>query len=62
MYCILQSEKVGARGCSIKKGVLENLLKFARKDLRQSLFLNKVAGSATLLKRDSCEFLRKPIL
>ena len=52
MHCILQSEKVVAWGCSMKKVVLENLLKFSRKDLRWSLFLNKVAEPATLLKKD----------
>ena len=40
---------------SIKKGVLENFLKFTGKHLCQSLFFNKVAGlkflqAATLLK------------
>ena len=53
MYCISQSEKVVAWGCSMKVGIPENLLKFARKDIRRSLFLNKVAGSAASLKRDS---------
>ena len=36
-----------------KKGLLKNLTKFTAKDLRQSLFLNKVAGlrPATLLRK-----------
>ena len=41
------------RRCSIKKGVPGNFVTFKGKDLRQSLFLNKVAGlrPATLLKK-----------
>ena len=30
--------------CSVEKGVLRNFAKFTGKHLRQSLFLNKVAG------------------
>ena len=30
--------------CSIKKGALRHFVKFSGKHLRQSLFLNKVAG------------------
>ena len=39
--------------CSVRKSVLRNLAKFTGKDLRQSLFLNKVAvlKPATLLKK-----------
>ena len=50
------------RRCLSKKGVLRNLAKFTRKQLRQSLFFNKVAGPATLFKKEalvqvfSCEF------
>ena len=32
------------RRCPIKKGALRNFSKFTRKHLRQSLFINKVAG------------------
>ena len=44
-----------------KKGFLKNSPKFTRKHLYQSLFFNKVAGFATLLKKAlaqvfSCEF------
>ena len=39
------------QGCSMKKGVVINFVKFTGKDLCQSLF-NKVAGQ-TLLKRES---------
>ena len=49
--------------CSVKKGVLRNFLKFTGKHLCQSLFFNKVAGSAcnfikkeTLAQLFSCEF------
>ena len=52
MDCILQSEKAVLWECSKKKSALENLLKFSRKDLRRSLFFNKAAGSAALLKID----------
>ena len=39
------------RRCSIKKGVPRNFTKFIGKQLCQSLFFNKVAGPATLLKK-----------
>ena len=41
------------QGCSIKKGVLKNFAKFTGKQLRQSLFFNKVAvvRPETLLKK-----------
>ena len=59
--------------CSIKKGVLGNVVKFTGKHLWQSLFFNKVAGPrpATLLKKRLChrcfpvsfmKFLRTPFL
>ena len=38
--------------CSVKKGVLRNIAKFTRKQLRQSPFLNKVA----------CNVIKKEIL
>ena len=41
--------------CSVKKGVLRNFLKFTEKHLCQSLFFNKVAGSA-------CNFIKKETL
>ena len=50
------------QNCSVKKGILRNFTKFTGNNLRQSLFLNKVAGRpATLLKKRlpqvfSCEF------
>ena len=70
------AEQVGSnhhRKCSLRKGVLRNFAKFARKHLRQSLFFNKVAGlrSATLLKKrhwhrsfaiNFAKFLRTPFL
>ena len=37
--------------CSVKQGVLGNFAKFTEKHLRQSLFFNKVARPATLLKK-----------
>ena len=59
--------------CSIKKGVLRNFAKFTRKNLRQSVFVNKVTGlrSATLLTKrlwhrcflvNFAQFLRPPFL
>ena len=59
--------------CSIKKGVLRNFTKFTGKNLRWSLFSNKVAGlrPANLLKKRLCrrcflvnfvKFLRTPLL
>ena len=52
---VQQTYRSSHRTCSIKKGVLENFTKFTGKHLRQSLFLNKVAGlrPATLFKKDS---------
>ena len=57
--------------CSMRKGLLRNFAKFTGKHLRQSLFLNKVAGlrPATLLNKklwhrclpvNFAKFLRKP--
>ena len=66
--CILRSSH---QRCSIKKGVLRNFVKFTGKHPCQSLFFNKVASPATLLKKrlwHSCfpvnfaEFLRTPFL
>ena len=56
--------------CFIKKGVLKNFAKFTRKFLCPSLFYNKIAGLATLLKKrlwhsfpvNFAKFLRIPIL
>ena len=59
--------------CSMKKGVLRNVVKFTGKHLWQSLFFNKVAGPrpATLLKKrlyhrcflvSFMKFLRTPFL
>ena len=44
-----------------KKGILKNFAKFTEKDLRQSLFFNKVAGYSfikkeTIAQMFSCEF------
>ena len=39
------------RSCSLRKGVLRNFAKFTGKHLRQSLFFNKAARHATLLKK-----------
>ena len=61
------------RRCCVRKGVLRSFAKFTRKNLCQSLFLNKVAGliPATLLKKrlwcryfsiNSAKFLRIPFL
>ena len=58
------------RRCFIKKGVLKNFAKFTRKFLCPSLFYNKIAGLATLLKKrlwhsfpvNFAKFLRIPIL
>ena len=46
------------RTCSMKKGVLENFTKFARKHLCQSLFFNKVAGLRPEAQVFSCEFCK----
>ena len=43
------------RRCSVKKDVLRNFAKFTGKHLCQSLFLNKVAGTA-------CNFIKKETL
>ena len=59
------------RSCSVRKGVLRNFAKLTEKHLYQSLFFNKVAGSATLLKKrlwrkyfpvNVKKFLRTPFL
>ena len=61
------------QSCSIKKAVLQNLIKFTGKHLCQNLFSNKVAdlNSATLLKNrlwhrcfplNFAKFLRKSFL
>ena len=42
------------RRCSMNKGVVRNFTKFTGKHLCQSLFFNKVAGLATLLKKRLC--------
>ena len=66
--CILRSSH---QRCSMKKDVLRNFVKFSGKHPCQSLFFNKVASPATLLKKrlwHSCfpvnfaEFLRTPFL
>ena len=50
------------RRCSLRKGVLRNLVKFTGKHLRQSLFFNKVAGPCSFIEQEtlaqifSCEF------
>ena len=41
------------RSFSVKKGVLRNFVKFTGKHLCQSLFFNKVAAPATLLKKET---------
>ena len=41
-----------------KKGAFKNFTKFTGKHLRQSLFLNKVAG----LKPQACNFIKKETL
>ena len=48
------SSEAVAQKCSVKKGVLRELAKFAGKHLCQSLFINKVAGQGRqlYLKRD----------
>ena len=46
--CIFRSSH---QKCSVKQYVLRNFAKFRGKHLRQSLFFNKVAGTATLLKK-----------
>ena len=59
------------RRCSVRKGVLRNFAKFTEKHLYQSLFFNKFAGPATLLKKrlwrrcfpvNVTKFLRTPFL
>ena len=66
--CILRSSH---RRCFGKKGVLRNFTIFTGKHLCQSLFFNKVARPATLLKKrfwhrcfpvNIVKFLRKPFL
>ena len=54
---------IGHQRCSVKKGVLRNFARFTGKHLCQSLFFNKVAGSAcNFIKNEtralvfSCEF------
>ena len=37
--------------CSVRKGILRNFAKFTGKHLCHSLFFNKVAGPAALLKK-----------
>ena len=46
--CIFRSSH---QKCSVKQYVLRNFAKFRGKHLRQSLFFNKIAGTATLLKK-----------
>ena len=46
--CIFRSSH---QRCPVKQYVLRNLAKFTGKHLRQSLFFNKVAATATLLKK-----------
>ena len=45
------------RRCYIKKGVLENFVKFTGKHLCQGLFFNKISGASNIAK-----FLRTPFL
>ena len=49
LYCFC-NYRSSHRWCSVKKSVLRNFTKFTGKHLCQSLFFNKVAGPATLLK------------
>ena len=62
-FCKISKYRSSHRGCSIKKGVLENFAKLTGKHLCQSLFFNKVVGlrPPTLFKKIlaqvfSCEF------
>ena len=57
MYGLLNSSKVRSSRPVVffKNGVLKNFAKFTGKHLRQSLFLNKVAGQV-----DFAKFLRTP--
>ena len=52
-FCVLYNFRSSHQRCSIEKGVLENFTNFTGKQLRQSLFFNKVAGlrSPTLFKK-----------
>ena len=67
----LPAFKSNHRRCSVKNGALRNFAKFTGKPLCPSLFFNKVAGTATLLKKrlwrrcfpvDFVKFLRTPFL
>ena len=55
-----QVSEAVVRRCSMKKGVLRNFAKFTGKHLRQSLFLNKVAGTAEISKNTF--FYRTPLV
>ena len=49
----------GSHGrCSVEKGFLKNFAKLTGKNLRQSLFFNKVAG----LRPEACNFIEKGTL
>ena len=52
-HFLFDNPRGSQRRCSVKKGALKNFAKFTGKQLRQSLFLNKIAGlrPATLLKK-----------
>ena len=50
------------RSCSIKKDVLGNFAKFARRHLYQSLFFNKVAETGCNFITKSCNFIKKETL
>ena len=62
---VFKTYRSSHRRCSVKKGVLKNFTEFVGKHLCPSLFLNKVAGSAsnfikkeTLAQVFSCEFCK----
>ena len=69
-YHLIHHYRSSHQRCSLWKGVLRNFAKFTGKRLRQSLFINKLAGlrPATLLKKRKCfpvnfaKFLRTPFL
>ena len=53
LLTLISNTEAVAQRCSLKKGVLNNFIKFTGKYLCQSLFFNKVAGlrPTTLLKK-----------
>ena len=48
----MTTSKISHHRCSVKKDILRKFTKFTGKHLRQSLFFNKVAGTA-------CNFIKK---